>query len=204
MAEALNLRKEPAQSFERYGATAANQARGGRAACEAVLIARRLLEAGVPFVDLRLLLWDFHDHHDDGCRNNFPCVDNAVASLIEDLDQRGLLHTTSVALLGEMGRTPWRQGGGAVARTIDPRSSWSWPEADSAAVPSSVLPIIAPPKSSTAPTVSKALREPSTTCLVSNPTASFRLPMADRSRLSSKRPHSSVRRWCDRGDSIAY
>ena len=54
--------------------------------------------------------WDFHGDNDDGCRNNFPSVDRAVASLIEDLDERGLLKTTIVAVLGEMGRTPWRQG----------------------------------------------------------------------------------------------
>jgi uncharacterized protein (DUF1501 family) len=112
MAEALDLRRESAANLERYGATASNRARGGRSACEAVLLARRLLEIGVPFVHLRMFSWDFHGDNDGGCRENFPSVDMAVASLIEDLDQRGLLPTTIVALLGEMGRTPWPQGGG--------------------------------------------------------------------------------------------
>lgn len=120
MAEALDLRRETPRNLERYGATADNRARGGRAGCESVLLARRLLEVGVPFVHLRMFSWDFHDNNDDGCRNNFPSVDKAVSSLIEDLDQRGLLQTTIVALLGEMGRTPWPQGGGG-------RGSDHWP-----------------------------------------------------------------------------
>lgn len=111
MAEALNLKKESAKNLERYAATTANKARGGRSSCEAVLLARRLLEAGVPFVHLRMFSWDFHDNNDSGCLNNFPSVDQAVSSLIVDLEERGLLKTTIVALLGEMGRTPWPQGG---------------------------------------------------------------------------------------------
>jgi len=120
MAEALDLRRESPRNLERYGASADNRARGGKAACESVLLARRLLEVGVPFVHLRMFSWDFHDNNDDGCRNNFPSVDKAVSSLIEDLDQTGLLQTTIVALLGEMGRTPWPQGGGG-------RGSDHWP-----------------------------------------------------------------------------
>jgi uncharacterized protein (DUF1501 family) len=112
MADALNLKKESPRNLNRYFATAANKARGGKGSCEAVLLARRLLEAGVPFVHLRMFSWDFHDNNDAGCFNNFPSVDHAVASLIEDLAERGLLKTTIVALLGEMGRTPWPQGGG--------------------------------------------------------------------------------------------
>lgn len=111
MAEALNLRKESPKNLERYAATPANKARGGKSSCESVLLARRLLEAGVPFVHLRMFSWDFHSDNDGGCRNNFPSVDMAVSSLIEDLHERGLLETTIVALLGEMGRTPWPQGG---------------------------------------------------------------------------------------------
>lgn len=112
MADALNLKKESPKNLERYFARADNKARGGKNSCEAVLLARRLLEAGVPFVHLRMFSWDFHSDNDKGCLNNFPSVDRAVASLIEDLDERGLLKTTIVALLGEMGRTPWSQGGG--------------------------------------------------------------------------------------------
>lgn len=111
MAEALNMSKESPKNVERYGADSSNKARGGRSSCEAVLLARRLLEAGVPFVHLRMFSWDFHDDNDGGCKNNFPSVDRAVSSLIEDLHDRGLLDTTIVALLGEMGRTPWPQGG---------------------------------------------------------------------------------------------
>ncbi len=110
IAQALNLKKESSKNLERYFATSDNKARGGKSGCEAVLLARRLLEVGVPFVHLRLFSWDFHSDNDGGCRNNFPSVDRAVSSLIQDLDERGLLKTTIVALLGEMGRTPWVQG----------------------------------------------------------------------------------------------
>lgn len=112
MAAALDLKRESEKNLIRYGADSSNKARGGRGACESVLLARRLIEAGVPFVHLRFLSWDFHDDNDRGCRENLPSTDMAVASLIEDLDERGLLDTTVVALLGEMGRTPWPQGGG--------------------------------------------------------------------------------------------
>jgi uncharacterized protein (DUF1501 family) len=112
MAQALDLKKESPKNLERYGATSSNKARGGKSSCEAVLLARRLLETGVPFVHLRMFSWDFHGDNDSGCLNNFPSVDKAVSSLIQDLDERGLLKTTIVALLGEMGRTPWPQGGG--------------------------------------------------------------------------------------------
>lgn len=111
MAEALDVKKESTKNIERYGADSSNKARGGRGACESVLLARRLIEAGVPFVHTRFLSWDFHGDNDGGCNTNFPSTDMAVASLIEDLDERGLLDTTIVALLGEMGRTPWPQGG---------------------------------------------------------------------------------------------
>lgn len=110
MAQALQTDKEPEKTHERYGNVSSNKARGGRSNAESVLLARRLIEAGVPFVHVPIFSWDFHSKNAESCRNCFPTVDTAVASLIEDLDERGLLDTTIVALLGEMGRTPWGQG----------------------------------------------------------------------------------------------
>ena len=62
---------------------------------------RRLVEAGVPFVSFQFEgNWDHHGNNFGNCRNKLPNLDNAVASLIEDLDERGLLDRTIVAVLG--------------------------------------------------------------------------------------------------------
>ncbi len=70
------------------------------------LLARRLVEAGVPFITLYDGGWDHHVGVFDKCRERLPSWDSTVATLIEDLDQRGLLATTLVIALGEFGRTP--------------------------------------------------------------------------------------------------
>jgi hypothetical protein len=96
--EALDLGKEDAKVADRYG----KNSHGRR-----VLAARRLVEAGVPFVYTHFESnWDHHGQNFKACRSKLPNVDNAVASLLEDLDARGLLQKTLVAVLGEMGRTP--------------------------------------------------------------------------------------------------
>jgi hypothetical protein len=70
------------------------------------LLARRLVEAGVPFVTLYDGGWDHHSDLFNACAKRLPNWDNTVATLIEDLDQRGLLESTLVIALGEFGRTP--------------------------------------------------------------------------------------------------
>ncbi|MBI3822720.1 MAG: DUF1501 domain-containing protein [Planctomycetes bacterium] len=70
------------------------------------LLARRLVEAGVPFITLYDGGWDHHVGVFAACQQRLPSWDNAVATLIEDLDQRGLLASTLVLALGEFGRTP--------------------------------------------------------------------------------------------------
>jgi hypothetical protein len=96
--DALDLSKENAKTIERYGKSSHGKK---------VLAARRLVEAGVPFVYTHFESnWDHHGQNFKACRSKLPNVDNAVASLLEDLDARGLLDTTIVLLLGEMGRTP--------------------------------------------------------------------------------------------------
>ncbi len=70
------------------------------------LLARRLVEAGVPFVTLYEGGWDHHVDVFPKCKKRLPLVDSTIATLIEDLDQRGLLDTTLVVALGEFGRTP--------------------------------------------------------------------------------------------------
>jgi hypothetical protein len=71
-----------------------------------LLLARRLVEAGVPFVTINDGGWDDHRDLWGNLRKRLPPWDQAVAALITDLSQRGLLETTMVIALGEFGRTP--------------------------------------------------------------------------------------------------
>ncbi|MGE3808127.1 MAG: DUF1501 domain-containing protein [Gemmataceae bacterium] len=96
--EALDLSKEEPKVADRYGKS--SHARK-------VLAARRLVEAGVPFVYTHFESnWDHHGNNFKSCQSKLPNLDNAVASLLEDLHERGLLERTIVCVLGEMGRTP--------------------------------------------------------------------------------------------------
>lgn len=89
------------------------------------LIARRLLEAGVSFVQVNLRGWDTHDDNFDRCKSLCGPMDRAYAALLADLDRRGMLDSTLVLWMGEFGRTP----------TINPRSGRDhFPKAYSAAL----------------------------------------------------------------------
>jgi hypothetical protein len=79
---------------------------------QSTLLARRLVEAGSTFVTVQYSGWDHHWDLKSGYENYLPLVDNAVASLFSDLDQRGLLETTLVVLCGEFSRTPRMNDGG--------------------------------------------------------------------------------------------
>ena len=70
------------------------------------LLARRLVEGGVPFVTINSGGWDHHSEIFQKFRTQGQELESVVASLIEDLDQRGLLETTLVIVMGEFGRTP--------------------------------------------------------------------------------------------------
>lgn len=70
------------------------------------LLARRLVEAGVPFITLNEGGWDHHVGIFDGFTKRMPAFDGAIAALIEDLNQRGMLDSTLVVVMGEFGRTP--------------------------------------------------------------------------------------------------
>ena len=72
-----------------------------------MLLARRLVEAGVRLVTVDLRWWDTHVKGFDSLRRGFlPRWDQAYSALIEDLDERGLLESTLVVAWGEFGRTP--------------------------------------------------------------------------------------------------
>jgi hypothetical protein len=70
------------------------------------LLSRRLVEAGVPFVTVYDGGWDHHSDLFGACRKRLPDWDATVATLINDLEERGMLESTLVVALGEFGRTP--------------------------------------------------------------------------------------------------
>ncbi len=94
---AFDIRKENPRLRDRYGRHVWGQS---------ALLARRLVEAGVRFVTLTYGGWDYHANINEGMHNVLPILDNAVGSLVDDLDSRGLLNTTAVIVMGEFGRTP--------------------------------------------------------------------------------------------------
>ena len=95
--EVFNLANEPDSVRKRYGNTRLGQS---------CLVARRLVEAGVPFVNVRTTGWDTHKKHFQKMNSALPDLDRSVSALLADLDARGLLDSTIVLLGGEFGRTP--------------------------------------------------------------------------------------------------
>jgi hypothetical protein len=108
--ETMDLSAEPAHVRERYGATP-----GESSFANNCLLARRLAERGVRFIQLFDWGWDFHGTNPnealgDGLRKKCSGMDKPVAALISDLKERGMLDDTLVILGGEFGRTPFREG----------------------------------------------------------------------------------------------
>jgi len=95
--EAFNINAEPGKLRDEYGRNAAGQR---------MILARRLVEAGVRFVSLTYGSWDHHDKIKNGFNGQAPDLDKALAALIRDLDSRGLLDSTLVFVSSEFGRTP--------------------------------------------------------------------------------------------------
>ncbi|MBI3824167.1 MAG: DUF1501 domain-containing protein [Planctomycetes bacterium] len=99
---ALDIRREPTRLRDAYGRGLFGQA---------TMMARRLVEAGVRFVTVHYdccdgYSWDSHVHSNDVRNFLLPTFDQALAALLTDLDERGLLDETLVVAIGEMGRTP--------------------------------------------------------------------------------------------------
>ncbi|RMF43011.1 MAG: DUF1501 domain-containing protein, partial [Planctomycetota bacterium] len=94
---AFDIHREPDQVRDRYG----RHAFGQRA-----LLARRLVDAGVPFITLYEGGWDHHEDLFNRFESKVPPFEKTIATLISDLDERGMLDRTLVIALGEFGRTP--------------------------------------------------------------------------------------------------
>lgn len=107
---ALDLSREPDAQRERYGHTSFGQS---------CLLARRLVEAQVPYIQVNWSQyvelgpppygygWDTHAHHFNMMADrHLPVFDRAFSALLDDLHQRGLLETTLIVCMGEFGRTP--------------------------------------------------------------------------------------------------
>ncbi|MBL8812930.1 MAG: DUF1501 domain-containing protein [Planctomycetaceae bacterium] len=95
--KAFDIQQESDETRLRYGRNSFGQR---------CLLARRLVEAGVPFVTVYDGGWDHHSDIFGTLRKRLPDWDNSVATLIQDLKERGLLDSTLVVALGEFGRTP--------------------------------------------------------------------------------------------------
>jgi len=94
---AFNIDLEKLNLRDAYGRNAAGQR---------LLLARRLVESGVRFVSLTYCGWDLHNNIKDGTASQLPAFDQAFASLIRDLSDRGMLDSTLVMISSEFGRTP--------------------------------------------------------------------------------------------------
>jgi len=95
--EAFDLRKESDATRAAYGTSSFGQG---------CLLARRLIENKVRFVEVEQGGWDTHNENFDAMEEKLPVIDQALSALLSDLDSRGLLEETMVVLTTEFGRTP--------------------------------------------------------------------------------------------------
>ena len=112
----FDLSEEKAELRERYGRNTFGQS---------CLVARRLVERGVPYVTINYRGWDTHKQHFQTMRRKLPELDKGMATLLQDLAERGLLESTIVWWSGEFGRTPrveweapWNGGRGHYGRVF--------------------------------------------------------------------------------------
>jgi hypothetical protein len=102
----MDVSREPKKVLEMYGAEP-----GKPSFANNCLLARRLVERGVRFVQLYHESWDQHGNLVKDIKKNCQDTDQACAALVQDLKQRGMLDSTLVVWGGEFGRTPMSQGG---------------------------------------------------------------------------------------------
>ena len=128
--EVMDIAREPKAVLDNYGAQP-----GDSSFANNCLLARRLLEQGVRFVQLFDWGWDFHGTNPgedirDGLTKKMQRTDKPIAALVEDLKQRGMLDDTLIVWGGEFGRTPFREGrtagGGVLGRDHFPDAFSLW------------------------------------------------------------------------------
>jgi hypothetical protein len=101
------MKPETARAFDLSGEKPALRDRYGRNLFgQGCLLARRLVERGVPFVEVTLDGWDTHQNNFDAVKNLCGVLDPAWSALMEDLKDRGLMESTLIVCMGEFGRTP--------------------------------------------------------------------------------------------------
>ena len=119
--ELMDISKESKETLDLYGAEP-----GKPTYANACLLARRLVERGVRFVQIFHEAWDQHGNLVADLKKNCKNTDQASAALVKDLKQRGLLKDTLVVWGGEFGRTPMVQGGGDDGRDHHPNCFSVW------------------------------------------------------------------------------
>ena len=119
--DVVDISKEPQHVLDLYGAKP-----GESSYANSVLLARRLVERGVRFVQIFHEAWDQHGNLVSGLKGNCQDTDQASAALIRDLKERGLLEETLVIWGGEFGRTPMVQGGDDDGRDHHPNCFTMW------------------------------------------------------------------------------
>jgi len=126
LAKAFSLTDEPAELRDRYGRHIFGQS---------LLLARRVLQAGVPIVQANMGYagqWDTHSNNFAGLKNSLlPNLDKAFAALLGDMQSLGMLDETLVILTGEFGRTP-KIGGNVGTPTFSPDGRDHWTQCFSA------------------------------------------------------------------------
>ena len=118
--EVLNLDRESARTKRLYGIDEGQTDDFGRKC----LLARRLVESGVRFVEVTHGNWDQHNNLQTALPDNCASIDRPAAGLLADLDARGLLDETLVVWSGEFGRTPHAQGGNGRDHNNQAFSCW--------------------------------------------------------------------------------
>jgi uncharacterized protein (DUF1501 family) len=111
--ELMNLEGETKQTLDMYGAEP-----GKASFANNCLLARRLVERGVRFVNIYHEAWDHHTDVEGGLRTQCGLTDKPCAALVQDLKQRGLLDETLVVWGGEFGRTPMVESNAALGRKL--------------------------------------------------------------------------------------
>ena len=106
--KALDISEESAATRERYGYADPNKPKGDGAprVPQNLLLARRLVEAGVRVVTVNYSFWDWHGSNFKNGKEELPIFDQGITALVEDLHQRGMADDVSVVAWGEFGRTP--------------------------------------------------------------------------------------------------